>query len=386
MIFASKRGVVFTIMAIVIAAVIIAGAAVLSPVQVERESAELFRVNIVSNIVSSFDEYATTSLRTATRSSLDEVTDFLAQEDGDEDFSENSEQDELTIFFEDHDEFENAVATCFVGGAKSGIQLAGELPLSDSELHCNGNNFTALLREYQALVLEAYNVNISGFDSIDKATFSISQDTLPFRARANITLPEITVRDPASGAQWILPEKNLSTTVPIDGLKDPLVEKAAQSTSASSGFSRPIKPFANAAGSFSEPKGFEEVYSVLQNESYFAWSQAPSYLERFYMHNATASSAGIVSFVDGNFLYSSSEAWTADVASDGTPRSNYSHIDFDILYGGEHPFEPKTYGCDEIDSQVWALDNGTVNTTQTFWVDAPTLSLFAIDGSNWTGC
>lgn len=378
MILQSRKGVVFTIMAIVIAAVIIAGAAVLSPVQVEQESAELFRVGIVSNIVLSFDQYAITSLRTATRSSLDNVTDFLVTEDGD--FSDP----ELTIFFDSHAEFQDAVATCFVGGAKSEIELSGETPASSSPLHCNSQNFTVLLREYQELVADAYNVEITGFESIDKSSFHITQST-PFRVRVNFTLPEITVFDPASGAQWILPEKNLSTTVPIDGLKDPLVEKMVQANAASDGFSRTIRPFTNFAGSFSVPVGAEEVYSVLQNEQYFSWMRAPSFLERFYMHNAGPSEAGIASFVNGTYL--DNDLWPETIADGLTSASNYSHIDFDILYGGTGTFSPKTYACSGDDFLVSAIKfNDSANTKDYFWLNSSAMARFGVNGSNQTGC
>ncbi len=374
-----KRGVVFTIMAIVIAAIIVAGVAVISPAQVEEESAELFRVGVVSNVVLSFEEYTRTALRTATRSSIDEVTTFLANEDGD---TSAYSDHELTIFFDDHDEFEDAVATCFVGGAKSEIELAGVNP--GNAVPCNLQNYSSLLREFQDLVNKTYNVEITGFESIDETTFHISQE-LPFQLRANVTLPEITVRDPSSNAEWVLSEKTISTTVPIIGLKDPLVEKVAQSASADSNFNRTIQSF-SISGSL--PFGYEEVISVLNDELYFRWSKAPTFLERFYLHTFTPpSDQGIASFVDGGYLDNIPEVWTESLAN-GPPgtESNYSHVDFDILYGGDSSFTPTLYSCDGSGIQVRALVNNTVDTKDFFWLDVTSLVLFGVPGGNWTGC
>ncbi|MBR9703228.1 hypothetical protein GOV10_04270 [Candidatus Woesearchaeota archaeon] len=361
------HGVVFTLMAIVIASVIVVSSSVLMDSGKQTDtSPDHIRVQVVDSIINSFQSYAESALRVSVFYGLNNLTNILA----------NQTDDDMELYFANLDALEGNLSNCILHTNRPiGPSGAGAW---DSSCH-NKKTIPVMLQNFSEQVKD--NLNIDLFFIIDNSSFNIWEE-FPFEATANLTM-NITVID--SRASWNITNFYIETNVPLDGLQDPVTTKLKYTKLTQSNF--PIYYF----NKTNSPYGKEELYSMITQHTFTSSISAPSILQRFVgdFKNDTCGpppdfnggSCGVESFIDGTRIKWSE--WPAQ-------RHNYTHVDYELFVsdppGGA--FFPRSVVCDSGSSRVYAVNftNDESDDKNMFWANSSVLARLNVSSSQWLSC
>lgn len=346
-----SRGVVFTLMAIVIASVIVVSAGVLmDPGKQTDTSPDHIRVKVVDGVINSFKSYAASAFRVSVYASLNNLTDILAN------------QSDIYIYFEDLDALEGNLSNCLFN-KNNGISLGGKFYTCNNE-----KTFTIMLQNFSDQVWDNFNINLSFV--IDNSSFNIWEE-FPFEATTNLTM-NLTVTD--SRASWYITDFYIETSIPLDGLQDPVTAKFANSGYADSSL-------ANTFIDGDTPKNVSQLEYAITEGVFSRRVDAPSILQRFFGDFTSAScgspeddfvgrSCGVESFIDGQHI--SWGNWPAEHAN------NYSHVDYELFASEvDGSFKPRAVVCDSQMYSVAGFSSGAM----IFWSNLSTMARLNVTNS-----
>lgn len=292
------RGVVFTLMAIVIASVIVVSASVLMDSGKQFDaSPQHIRVRVVDGFVDSFESYVASALRVSVYNGLNNLSSLIA----------NQPPTQLDTYFLDNDDLEKNLVKCMFH-KDDPIILNGS-----NDRSCNNNRtLDVILQEFSDDARDYLNINVSF--SIDESSLNLWEE-YPFMAVANLTL-NYTISD--DEASWNVTNKNIEVDVPLYGLNDPVTGRFA-----SINYLASPRAFIESA----YPEGGGQLTAAIAEGTFSKSAAAPSILQRFIgdFSNKTCgtnSHCGVVSFIDeANVDW----GWWSGASY------NYSHLDYDLF-------------------------------------------------------
>lgn len=369
----NNRGIVFTLMAIVISSVIMVSLHTLSAVSIAGAQPELLRVKVIDGITDSFFSYSTVALRASTYAALTNMSIILAEQS----------DPEMNLYFDDFDDFELNLQNCMLNDTSDIESVTG---ISSAGPCMNVSYYPRLLDNYIDLINDSFNVDIVYV--INKTSFNISQE-IPFEITIKLAM-DVNITD--DFAKWTIYGQNIFVRVPLTGVLDPVMAKfdANDTYTVASGNNEfvayTIKENKESIGNWSR-FNTTNFLNIIKNKEYRkALNRSPSFLQRYYGEFSVPSECcGIESFINGSHL--NSEPWDK---YENTLTQNYSFTDHELFGNTDSSnFKPKSYvSCNGAQSEkVNALGPSSgPNTKSYFWLNYSTLDYYGFRPPNITDC